>query len=247
MEIVGIEVVDDRTAESRTDVGFLQVRRLSVRNRHADGTAGEPYACDVMSRTNVDAVAVILYEPGADRRIQVVLKEGMRPAIWLRREKDLVLPDEQSWLYFPEMCAGVLEAEDASSDAVSRRAAAEAHEECGTRVAPDAVSRLGRPSFPSPGVTDEKVYFAAAAVRIADASAVEGDGSGMEAGTRRLVLDLREALARCRDGRIPDMKTEIALLRLCDRLGYLPQLDVFVDELPPGLRERYAPPGLEPA
>ena len=35
------------------------------------------------------------------------------------------------------------------------------------------------------------------------------------------------------------MKTEIALLRLADHLGYVPQLGCFADELPPELRARY--------
>jgi len=67
----------------------------------------------------------------------------------------------------------------------------------------------------------------------------------MEEATHPVVLDLDEAVARCRRGAIPDMKTEIALLRLCDQIGYLPQLGLFVDELPEELRGRYRRPGLE--
>lgn len=255
MEITGIEVVADRTAGSLADEGFLRIRRLLLRHVHADGSRGEPYQCDVMSRKDVDAVAVVLYErmdgagaTGAGRgSVRVVLKSGVRPPVWLRREKRLVRPDEHDWLRVIEIAAGVLEAGDAGEGAVERRAAAEAQEECGTAVDPAAVHALGGASFPSPGVTDEKVYFAAAPVRVAEAGAVAGDGSGMEEGTQRVVLDLREAIGRCRRGEIPDMKTEIGLLRLADRLGYLPQLDRFVHELPEALRERYAPPGIESA
>jgi ADP-ribose pyrophosphatase len=200
-----------------------------------------------MSRKDVDAVAVVLYERDADGRVSVVLKSGVRPPVWLRREKDLVRPDGHAWLRVIEIAAGVLEAVDAGEGAVERRAAAEAEEECGTAVDPAAVAALGSALFPSPGVTDEKVFFASAPVRVADARAVTGDGSGMEEGTRRVVLDLREAIARCRRGEIPDMKTEIGLLRLADQLGYLPQLDAFVHELPDELQARYAPPGIESA
>jgi hypothetical protein len=42
------------------------------------------------------------------------------------------------------------------------------------------------------------------------------------------------------------MKTEIALLRLADRIGYLPQLRLFRDELPAAVRDRFRAPGLEP-
>ncbi len=220
------------------------MRRYTLRHVHADGSRGAPYACDVMSRRDVDAVAVVLHER-AGRRVQVVLKEGVRPPLWLRRAKDLVQPDERERLTIIEIAAGVLEPGDRGPRAIERRAAAEAEEECGTTLDPDAVRRLGGASFPSPGVTDEKVFFASAAVRIADATEIRGDGSGMEEGTRRVVMDLRDAVVACRDGRIPDMKTELALLRLCDQLGYLPQLDAFVDELPEDLRARYAPPGID--
>ena len=63
--------------------------------------------------------------------------------------------------------------------------------------------------------------------------------------TRPVVLDLTEALAMCRDGRIPDMKTEVGLLRLADSLGYIPQLSCFVDELPVAVQKRYHTPGLK--
>lgn len=244
MQVTGLEIVEDRTAGSLADEGFLRVRRFVLRHVHADGSRGAPYACDVMSRKDVDAVAVVLYQR-TGRRVQVVMKEGVRPPVWLRRKKDLVQPDDRERLMVTEIAAGVLEEGDRGPGAIERRAAAEAEEECGTALEPGAVESLGGPSFPSPGVTDEKVFFAAAAVRLADAADVNGDGSGMEEGTRRVVMDLRDAIAACRDGGIPDMKTEIALLRLADRLGYLPQLDVFVDELPAELQARYAPPGTD--
>jgi hypothetical protein len=43
------------------------------------------------------------------------------------------------------------------------------------------------------------------------------------------------------------MKTEVALLRLCDRLGYLPHLGVFADEMPADLASRWRPLGIERA
>ncbi len=72
-----------------------------------------------------------------------------------------------------------------------------------------------------------------------------GDGSVMEEGTRVVVLELHDAITRCREGTIPDMKTEIGLLRLAEALGYLPQLGMFVDELPEDVRARFRRLGLE--
>ena len=45
-----------------------------------------------------------------------------------------------------------------------------------------------------------------------------------------VVTSVAEAIEACRRGEIPDMKTEIALVRLCDLVGYVPSLDLFVDE-----------------
>ena len=55
-------------------------------------------------------------------------------------------------------------------------------------------------------------------VRIGAEGVPHGDGSPMEEGTRAVVLDLEDAIAACRAGDIPDMKTELALLRLRDKL-----------------------------
>jgi hypothetical protein len=43
------------------------------------------------------------------------------------------------------------------------------------------------------------------------------------------------------------MKSEVALLRLADHLGWLPQLGLFAHELPPELRRRYRRLGVAPA
>ena len=74
-----------------------------------------------------------------------------------------------------------------------------------------------------------------------------GDGSVMEEGGGVWVLPLEEAIEACRTGAIPDMKTEIALLRLADHLAYVPSLGRFVDELPEDLRAAWSPLGTERA
>lgn len=245
MDIVDVEVVEDLTAKSRCDAGFLKLARLRLRNVYADGGRSEPYACDVMSRRDVDAVTVVLYEIDGERRVRVLLKEGLRPVVYLRSRKTLARPDAKPWLFVAEIAAGVLEHVDDGPGGIERRAAAEAEEECGLPVDPATIQTLGGAMFPSPGVTDEYVYFRAAHVPVDTGTGGAGDGSKMEEGQRVLVLDLADAIARCRRGEIPDMKTEIGLLRLCDRIGFLPQLGLFADELPPDLRARVSRLGLE--
>lgn len=215
-----LEILEDRTSASRCDQGFLRLRRLWVRHRYAGGAASPPYACDVVSRRGVDAVAVLLWWR-APNGPAVLLKEGVRPPIWLRRQQALVRPDPQAPLVLAEIVAGMLEPEDHGPDGPRRRARIECREEAGVEVAESALRPLGGHSFPSPGISDERVdYFEAELAGPPDLAANGlGDGSGMEHGTRLRAMSLAEALAACRAGAIPDMKTEVALGRLADRLG----------------------------
>ena len=80
---------------------------------------------------------------------------------------------------------------------------------------------LGGESFASPGTSDEKLRFCCAQADLSAASAGSGDGSVMEEGASLVELDLSDAIEACRSGAIPDMKTELGLLRLADHLGYL--------------------------
>ncbi len=247
--VADVRVVSDRTATTGSDEGFLKVRRLTLENVYGDGRVSRPYACDVVSRRQTDAVAVVLYEtsrsgPRARREVRVALKTGLRAPVFLRRRLPLVQPDSRPWGVIAEIVAGLLESDDGGAGGVERRAAREIAEEAGLDVPPEAVRPLGAESFPSPGITDEKVHFRAAQAPLRGPLAPVGDGSVMEEGGGVALLSLRDAIAMCRSGEIPDMKTEIALLRLADAVGYVPALDLFVEDLPPDLRARYTPPGL---
>jgi ADP-ribose pyrophosphatase len=217
-DISAIEVVDDRTAGTQPDEGFLRVKRLVVRNHYTDGSQSDAYACDVVSRQNIDAVAVVLYERASDGSVRVALKAGVRPPIYFRKDKALTHPDTEQYLLLPEIVAGMLEPEDAGEGGIDHRAALECMEEAGFAVADEAIQPLGGPLFASPGITDEKVHYRCAAVVLAEACEPTGDGSVMEEAGGVVILELEDAIRRCRDGRIPDAKTELALVRLRDQL-----------------------------
>ncbi len=237
-----VEVVADRTGQSRCDEGFLRVKRLTLRNTYTDGTTSPPYPCDIVSRRSVDAVAVVLWHREPDGRVLVHYRESTRPPLWLRRDKQDELPHKDSRPYdrIGEIVAGVLEPGDDGLAGVLRRGAIEAKEEAGYDVDTDHVHDLGLHGFfPSPGVTDEKVYLVSAEVDPARRGTAEGDGSVMEQGSRLVTRELKDAIRACRDGEVPDAKTELGLLRLADQLGYIPQLDCFVSDLPPDLQTRY--------
>jgi ADP-ribose pyrophosphatase len=248
VKLRAIEIVEDRTAGSRCDEGFLHLSRLSLRNLYEDGTTSDVYACDVVSRPGSDAVVAVLYEIDGRRGVRVLLRESVRPPIYLRRFKRLEHPDPREYRSLAEVVAGIVETGDGAGDAgLRRRAMAEAEQEAGVRASPQAFAVIGGESFASPGTSDEKVYWCAGRVALGERGVAHGDGSVMEEAAELVEWDLADAIEACRDGRIPDMKTEIGLLRLADHLGYLPQLRCFVDELAPELRARHARLGVAPA
>ena len=246
MKLLGIEIVEDRTAESRCDEGFLKLRRLRLRNVYEDRVS-EVYPCDVVSRPGSDAVVAVLYERASDGRVYVWLRESPRAPIYLRREKRFHHPDAREYLTIAEVVAGLVEASDGEGEAGMReRAALEAREEAGFAVAADEFTVIGGETFASPGTSDEKVYYCAGPVDPRERSTAHGDGSVMEEHGQLVRYELVEAIEACRRGAIPDMKTELALLRLCDHLGFLPQLGCFADELPAAQRARHRRLGIAP-
>lgn len=245
--VTKIDIVEDRTREAGCDEGFLRLRRLQLRNTFSDGSVSHPYACDILSRRHVDAVAVVLYHKDEQGTPWVHYREGTRPPVWLRRDKqdELTHKDAQPYDRIGEIVAGVLEEGDAGPDGVRRRGAIEALEEAGYEVDPDAAASLGTEGiFPSPGVTDEKVYLVAVEVDPSARVEVLGDGSVMEEGARIVTRTLRDAIAACRRGEILDTKTELGFLRLADHLGYIPQLGLYRDQLPKEIRDRHDGLGL---
>jgi len=239
VKLVGIEIVEDRTAESRCDEGFLKLRRLRLRNVYEDRVS-EVYPCDVVSRPGSDAVVAVLYERGAGGRVFVWLREAPRAPIYLRRWKRFHHPDEREYLTIAEVVAGLVEPGDGEGAAGMRqRAAIEAREEAGFAVEASEFAVIGGETFASPGTSDEKVYYCAGPVRASELRTASGDGSVMEEVGRLVRLELTAAIEACRRGDIPDMKTELALFRLCDHLGFIPQLGCFASELPEPLRARY--------
>ena len=240
MRVRSIEVVEDRTAQSRCDEGCLRVSRLLLQNVYEDGARSEPYPCDVASRPGSDAVVAILYELATKGGITVVLRDGPRAPIYLRKFKQFEHPDPRVYTSIVEVVAGLLEEGDGSDESgLCRRASTEAREEAGFDAPPESFVPVGGESFASPGTSDEKVYFCAGPVGTSGGRAPSGDGSVMEESSELVRYELGDAIDACRRGEIPDMKTEVALLRLADHLGYIPQLRSFLHELPPALRDRY--------
>jgi len=205
--VIGYEVIGDETLG---DGGFLTLRRLRLRARLAGGALTAEGLYDFVERPpGLDAVVLAIWRRGADGRPQVLLRDSMRiPLVFGRGE---ARPEP-----FTEVVAGILEV----GDDVLACAAAEAHEEAGLTVSPADVEPLGPAMFPTPGMCAELFHLLSCEVR-PDAAAVAppGDGSPFEEGARVRWVPLADALGACARGEIRDMKTELILRRLAEKVG----------------------------
>jgi ADP-ribose pyrophosphatase len=151
--------------------------------------------------------------------VRVLLRDSVRIPLAFGRGAE---PRPSS---FAEVVAGILEAGEESEAAVVRRAADEAHEEAGLTIDPARIERLGPPMYPTPGMCPELFHLVACEVSAAQAAAAvhpPGDGSPFEEGAAVRWVALDDALAACARGEIQDMKTELALRRLRERLAGAP-------------------------
>ena len=202
MELKELEVLGDQRIGQG---GFLVVRRLRLRLVGTDGSRTSEGLWDFVERpSGLDAVVVALWRNR--ERPEVLLRHCLRVPLQFGRP-------EKRPLLGAELVAGILEPEDQ----IEQRAVAEAMEEAGLRIG--SVEQLGPPLFPSPGMCAELFHFVCAEVPGQTPSQPAGDGSPFEEGARLEWVALDDALRRCDAGEINDMKTEIGLRRLRQKLG----------------------------
>lgn len=213
---VTIELVADRTASSRCDEGFLTLRRLTLRNRYDDGEGSAEYAYDLVERTALDAVAIVL----VTRDGRVCLRSALRPPLAFRGDARTPLPDPAdaspvAW----EVPAGLVEPDEEGEAGLRGCAVRETLEEVGLTVAEEAFVRLGPPTYLSPGVIAEMLHYYVAVVDERGGAVPTEDGSPVEERAEVRFIPLSDALAACRSGRIADVKTEISIRRLAERFS----------------------------
>lgn len=204
---IEVAVVEDHSATARCDEGFLELRRLTLRNRYADGTESALYRYDLVTRDALDAVAIVLFAQ-TEGGLSVCLRSALRPPLAFRDDE----PGPVEW----EVPAGLIEPHERGEAGRRGCAAREALEEVGLEVPPEAFEVLGPAVYLSPGVMAERLHFLAARVRPEARGAPTEDGSPVEERAQIRFVPLERALEACRDGRIRDIKTETAIRRLTE-------------------------------
>jgi ADP-ribose pyrophosphatase len=210
---VDVEVIEDRTATSRCDRGFLRLRRLTLKNRYPDGAESAPYAYDLVERDALDAVAIVLFT----REGEVCLRSALRPPLAFRSSYAIPIAERTGPVLW-EVPAGLVEPDERGEDGLRRCCARETLEEVGLELGPEAFERLGPAACLSPGVLAEKLHYFAACVVPSLARTPTEDGSPVEERAEVRFIPIAEALRACRDGRIGDVKTETAIRRLDEHL-----------------------------
>jgi ADP-ribose pyrophosphatase len=215
---IAIDVVADHSAELRGDAGFLRLRRVTLQNRRPDGSRSRAYRYDLVERDAMDAVAIVLVAPSADGgALRVCLRSALRPPLAFRSGYALPLAEPAPHPVVWEVPAGLVEPDEHGEAGLRACAARETLEETGLAVAESSFSPLGPPVVLSPGVLAEKVHFFLAEVDPGAAGTPTEDGSPVEADAVVCFVPLHLALAAVRDGRVGDVKTEVALRRLAER------------------------------
>jgi ADP-ribose pyrophosphatase len=205
---ITVIVARDRTAESRADGGFINVRRMDLVVRYPDGSVSEPFAYDVVERRTIDAVAIVAYaRQAAQSEAEVYVRSAARVPLLLR--EGIGVAEGNMW----ELPAGMIDVGESPRDAAVR----ELEEELGFRVDPGALEELGSWVWPVPGFIAERHFYFCVDVGGVRRGIPTEDGSPLERSAAIGRLPLSGLLAQCRAGLLRDGKTELALRRFAER------------------------------
>ncbi|HEY6881864.1 MAG TPA: hypothetical protein VI299_27740 [Polyangiales bacterium] len=216
---IEVEVLREVRRENTT---FLTLRELSLRNRYPDGTESTPYLYSLTERVLLDAVALVLFRRRAEH-VEIVLRSQLRPPLAFRSDYDVPLLALGTGAVQWEIPAGLVELGERGEAGLSGRAAAEALEEVGVRLAPARFKTLGPATSLSPGLIAEKLHYVCAEILDDDVwQPAAGDGHAVEEHSTSLFVPLPVALRALDEGTIHDVKTELGIARLVRHLQAQP-------------------------
>lgn len=199
---VELEIVGDHSADR---AGFLRLQRHELVLVGPTGRSA-PFRYDVVDRPALDAAIIVPHFVDAAGKRQVYVRSSVRPPVTLRPAGSI--PRDPLW----EVPAGLIEPGEEPIAAAAR----ELEEELGFRLPTSAFKPLGPPAYPAPGFIGEIHFYFHVEVDPARIEPALGDGSALEAAALITTIGLDDLLALCREGAVPDAKTELAARRLAE-------------------------------
>lgn len=177
--------------------GYFRIDRYRLRHRLFGGGWSDEMSREIFERGH--AVAVLLYDPDADKLVMI---EQFRPGAYAALDSPWFDEDASPWMI--ECVAGIIDAGEPPADVVRR----EALEETGCAIA-------GEPEFAfhylaSPGGTSESLFIYAARVDASGADGIHGLDHEHE-DIRVFTVPADEAFAWLAGGRIGNAMTLLAL------------------------------------
>jgi 8-oxo-dGTP pyrophosphatase MutT (NUDIX family) len=213
---IRVKVLRDLPAAERP---FVWVRGVELANEYADGSVSKPYPYYLAERTLLDAVCLALWRRGPEG-FEMVVRSQLRPPLAFRHLYDVPLAADGTGAVQWEVPAGLVELGERGLSGLCERAAAEALEEVGVRLPAERFAPLGPASSLSPGLIAEKLHFVHAEIVASDEhGAASGDGHPVEEQAVSVFVPLKDAVRAVDMGIIHDVKTEVAIRRLCALLG----------------------------
>jgi ADP-ribose pyrophosphatase len=200
---------------SPTPAGFLWLVRRVYRLAYPSGRISAPFTYDAVDRKARDAV-VILAHCNIEGQRHLFLRSAQRPPLSLRLERVSPVPETHAGNLW-ELPAGLVEETEASDlEGVRRAAVRELAEELGFRANPNQLQELGPSVFPAPGVLAERQFFYCVEVNPSERQSPTLDGSSLEEEASVVLISVKAALEMCRNGELPDSKSELAIRRFAD-------------------------------
>jgi hypothetical protein len=214
---------------------FMKVRRFEVDVARPGVEGVETVKVQILNGPghNCSMVAPLVLD--ADGRPSLVLKEGdTRAARALRGE--------------PYVKTGMIGGRwDKVGADPKKIGVEEIAEEIGAELVPNGFLSLGDKLVPTmPGESTEADRYFASVVRLTD-SLGAGDHGGMEVVglMKPVAMDVQDGLRAMDDGRVGEgARARVAYQRALDAIGFVPELDAYVFELPRALKEAFDTLGL---
>lgn len=205
--------------EERTDTGpgFMKVIRSKAKFIYPDDSESEITSIDHVERRNDDAVAIVAFKNQFPDPI-IYLRSSVRPALSFRDFEPSGLPEDRPGNLW-EVPAGLVDAGELGVDGLLNAGARELREEVGFSIPAEKFFFLGKRTFPTVGISAERIFFVAVDVTDYVAGEPSLDGGPFEAHGKVHAIKLRVAETAVIDGYICDAKTEIAISRLKRHLG----------------------------